>query len=103
MTIEPRDRQALREWFAANHESASEVWVIFSKGEIRTLSYADCVEEAICFGWIDCRAKALDETRTMRLFKPRRSNNWSALNISRVKRLTEQGLMTRAGLDKFNI
>ena len=65
------------------------------------MSYEDAVEEALRFGWIDSKVKTLDKKRYMQVFTPRKpGSTWSKLNKNRVKKLTKQGLMTPAGLEK---
>lgn len=65
------------------------------------MSYEDAVEEALSFGWIDSKVKTLDKKRYMQVFTPRKpGSTWSKLNKNRVKKLTKQGLMTPAGLEK---
>jgi len=59
------------------------------------------VEQALCYGWIDSRPRALDAERTMLWFAPRKPGaGWSAHNKRRVEKLIAQGRMTRAGLAK---
>ena len=63
--------------------------------------YADSVEEALCFGWIDSSKRTIDEMRSKQLFTPRKlKSNWSALNKTRIEHLTAQGLMQPAGMEK---
>ena len=48
------DRHRFREWLISNHHKEKECWVYLNRGkDDGTLSYLDCVEEALCFGWID--------------------------------------------------
>jgi uncharacterized protein YdeI (YjbR/CyaY-like superfamily) len=60
--------------------------------------YKEALEEAICFGWIDSRIRAVDETRSMVRFTPRKSKNWSQPNIQRARKLVRKGRITPAGL-----
>jgi uncharacterized protein YdeI (YjbR/CyaY-like superfamily) len=61
------------------------------------------VEEAICFGWIERLKRRLDDERYVYRFTPRKpGSKWSALNIRRAERLIGEGLMTRAGREKFD-
>lgn len=95
------DRATWREWLAANHATSPGVWLIYykqSSGKTR-VAYADAVEEALCFGWVDSRPNAIDDERFMQLFTPRKGKSpWSKLNKARVERLTAAGLMAPAGL-----
>ncbi len=61
--------------------------------------YADTVEKALCFGWIDSRPNTLDAERYAQFFTPRQVKSpWSRLNKERVERLIARGLMAPAGL-----
>jgi uncharacterized protein YdeI (YjbR/CyaY-like superfamily) len=60
------------------------------------------VDQALCFGWIDGRVNRVDEERHMQRFTPRREgSNWSKINVEKVARLHEAGLMRPAGLAAF--
>jgi len=91
----------LREWLAANHQTADEVWLAFFKKTSgkQTLTIVQAVEEALCFGWIQSRLKPLDSERFAVRFSPRREGSrWSLPNLKRARRLIEQGRMTEAGM-----
>ncbi len=61
--------------------------------------YAEIVEEALCFGWIDSRPAKLDAQRSMLLLSPRRPKSaWSRINKQRVARLSAAGLMMPPGV-----
>jgi len=96
-----RDRREWRAWLQAHHTTATGVWLIYYKKASGqpSVPYAEAVEEALCFGWIDSRANALDDQRHLQMFTPRKPKSpWSRLNKERVARLTAQGLMAPAGL-----
>ena len=60
--------------------------------------YAEAVEEANCFGWIDSTNTILDEERSLQLFTPRRpKSSWTRLNRERAAEMERLGLMTDAG------
>ena len=62
-------------------------------------TYADAVEEALCFGWIDSLVHPIDDSLYRQVFTPRKPKSaWSAVNRKRVERLIEAGLMTAAGM-----
>ena len=100
------DRAAWRAWLAKNGERALGVWLVYYKlgsGKSR-VAYADAVEEALCFGWIDSRPNKIDDQRYRQLFTPRKAGSaWSRLNKERIGRLIESGLMTPAGLAKIEV
>ena len=99
--FEPASRAEWRSWLAAHAGDSTGVWVVtFKQSTGRpTLNYDDVVEEALCFGWVDSKSKALDAERTMVLITPRKpGGGWSRSNKVRVERLEQAGAMTAAGL-----
>lgn len=100
--LQPANRAAWRKWLRAHHAKSTGVWLVFLKGPERQLPYADSVEEALCFGWIDSLLRPIDGQSYMQLFTPRKpKSNWSALNKRRVKDLIARKLMAPAGLAKI--
>ncbi len=101
-----KDRAAWRKWLSRNHDKQQGVWLVYYKKESgkSRVPYADAVEEALCFGWIDSTMRPLDSERYMQLFTPRKpKSEWSKLNKDRVEKLIAEGLMTPAGLEKIEI
>jgi uncharacterized protein YdeI (YjbR/CyaY-like superfamily) len=100
------DRAAWRAWLAANHATCTGIWLIYYKkdsGKTR-VSYDHAVEEALCYGWIDSTLNPIDTDSYMQLFMPRKDKSgWSRLNKERVERLTTEGLMTPAGLERVAV
>jgi uncharacterized protein YdeI (YjbR/CyaY-like superfamily) len=97
------NRAELRDWLATNFARMEPVWLISGKKAARDayLPYADIVEEALCFGWVDSLPRAFDKTHSMLLLSPRRPGSaWSKPNRDRVERLVAAGLMHPAGLAK---
>jgi uncharacterized protein YdeI (YjbR/CyaY-like superfamily) len=94
-----RSRLEWRNWLEANHQQAAGIWLVrFKKGFEPHVTYDEAVEEAIAFGWVDSRSRALDERRSQLLMTPRkRGSRWSRTNQDRVVRLREQGRMSPAG------
>ncbi|MCU0510259.1 MAG: YdeI/OmpD-associated family protein [Anaerolineae bacterium] len=103
-SVQPTTLADWRAWLTENHTRAEGVWLITYKkaaGKPR-IEYEESVEEALCFGWIDSKANALDEERSMLWFAPRKPRTgWSKPNKERVERLIAQGRMTPAGLAKI--
>jgi uncharacterized protein YdeI (YjbR/CyaY-like superfamily) len=99
--IHPEDRAAWRAWLEANHARSESIWLVYWKkasGRQR-LTYAEAVEEALCFGWIDAQIMSLDDHRYRQIFSPRKARStWSALNKRRVAELEARDLLTPAGL-----
>ncbi|HET9346248.1 MAG TPA: YdeI/OmpD-associated family protein [Candidatus Limnocylindrales bacterium] len=94
----------LRDWFDANHETATELWVGYWKKATGrpTVTWAQAVDEALCVGWIDTTRYSVDDERSRQRFTPRRKgSNWSAVNVANVERLTKEGRMRPAGLRAF--
>jgi len=93
-----------RAWLERHHASETEHWVGFHKrGTGRpSLTWAESVDQALCFGWIDGVRKGIDDERYMIRFTPRKPRSrWSRVNVARVAELAEQGLMHRAGTAAF--
>jgi uncharacterized protein YdeI (YjbR/CyaY-like superfamily) len=96
--------QAFYDWLEEHHETATEVYVGFYKTHTgkRAMTWSESVDQALCFGWIDGRANSIDEDRYMQRFTPRRpGSNWSKINVEKVAKLKEAGLMRPAGLAAF--
>jgi uncharacterized protein YdeI (YjbR/CyaY-like superfamily) len=93
-----------RAWLEANHETATELEVVFYKKASGkpSMTWSESVDQALCFGWIDgVRRGRDDESYTIR-FTPRRpGSNWSRINVEKVAKLQEAGLMRPAGLAAF--
>lgn len=91
----------LRIWFKTNHDQAKELWIGFykkSSGQ-KAISYAEALDQALCFGWIDGIRKSIDEVSFANRFTPRKlKSNWSKVNTAHVKRLIESDLMMPPGL-----
>ena len=93
-----------RRWLEKNHATARELRVGFHKrGTGRpSLTWAESVDEALCFGWIDGIRRSVDDASYEIRFTPRKPKSiWSAKNIRRVEELTELGRMKPAGLAAF--
>ncbi|TDH24256.1 hypothetical protein EXU57_15710 [Segetibacter sp. 3557_3] len=93
-------RKQWREWLVKNHDTENSVWLIIYHKASGTPSvyYAEAVEEALCFGWVDSKGNKRDSESSYLYFarrKPR--SNWSKPNRERVERLISEGLMTPAG------
>jgi uncharacterized protein YdeI (YjbR/CyaY-like superfamily) len=100
--FEPRDRAAWRRWLEKHHDSSPGILLVYVKKPRRSIAYAEAVEEALCFGWIDTTLYPIDDTRYMQLFTPRKpKSTWSRLNKTRVAALVERGLMMAPGQAKI--
>ena len=99
-----RDASSFRRWLEVNHARMSELWVGFFKKDSGKggLTYAQALDEALCFGWIDGLKKRVDELSYTHRFTPRQpKSNWSRINIQHVERLEKAGHMTPPGLKAY--
>jgi uncharacterized protein YdeI (YjbR/CyaY-like superfamily) len=88
-------------WLEEHHADPDGVWVkIAKKGSgIPTVAYPEVLDTAICFGWIDGRRNALDDTHFLQRFTPRRARSrWSKINREKAEALIASGRMRPAGL-----
>jgi uncharacterized protein YdeI (YjbR/CyaY-like superfamily) len=95
------DRAAWRSWLETHGETSAAVWLVyFKKGSGQpSITWNEAVEEALCFGWIDSKAKPVDDLRYMQYFSPRKPKSvWSKINKASIERLVADGLMREPGL-----
>jgi uncharacterized protein YdeI (YjbR/CyaY-like superfamily) len=90
-----------RAWLEEHHAESDGVWVRFAKkgSGIPTVVYAEAVEVALTYGWIDGHTKRIDERYYRQRFTPRRARSkWSKINCAKAERLIASGAMQPAGL-----
>jgi len=95
-----RTEAAFERWMRANHARATELWLrIYKKGSgVPTITNAQALDVALCWGWIDGIRKAFDERSFLQRYTPRRARSvWSQINRGHVARLTAVGRMTPHG------
>jgi uncharacterized protein YdeI (YjbR/CyaY-like superfamily) len=95
-----RSAAAFETWLASKHASEHELWLkIHRKGSgLLTVTYAEALEVALCWGWIDGLKKSFDEHSFLQRFTPRKAKSiWSQVNRGHVARLTASGRMTQHG------
>jgi uncharacterized protein YdeI (YjbR/CyaY-like superfamily) len=105
MEIHFKNRQEWRDWLDKNSASEKELWIMMYKKHtgIKCVAYAEAVEEALCFGWIDGKIKRINDEYYIQYYCPRRrGSRWSKYNIERVEKLIGQGKMTEAGLAAYS-
>lgn len=105
-TFCPSSREEWRQWLQENHIKEESVWLVQYKVKSKNTSipWADAVEEALCFGWIDSVRKTIDDESFKQYFCKRKpKSTWSKINKEKVVILTEQGLMVDAGLRTIEI
>lgn len=97
-------RSQWRQWLAENHDQEKNgIWLVFNKKQSGrpSLEYAESVEEALCFGWIDSIIKRIDDDTYCRKFTPRKDGSrWSNINKRRVDKIIQEGRMTEFGRAK---
>jgi uncharacterized protein YdeI (YjbR/CyaY-like superfamily) len=95
-----RTEAAFEAWMKANHARENEIWLrIYKKKSGRpTVTDAQALDVALCWGWIDGIRKAFDDASFLQRYSPRRPRSiWSQINREHVKRLTAAGRMTPHG------
>lgn len=103
--VQPKNREAWRQWLEHHHHQSSGIWlIIFKKSSGKQVfSFDEAIADALCFGWIDSKPAKLDDERTKLWFTPRKpGSGWSRLNKSRIEAMMVAGLMQQPGLDKIN-
>ena len=96
-----QSQEEWEEWLAGNHTTANGVWLQFFKKASgkKTITHAEALDEALCYGWIDGQSKSYDDESWLQKFTPRRARSvWSKVNIQNVERLIQAGKMKPAGL-----
>jgi uncharacterized protein YdeI (YjbR/CyaY-like superfamily) len=95
----------LRAWLAQNHGQSDGILLrIYKKDSgIASVSYAEALDQALCYGWIDGRKLPGDKQSWLQTFTPRRAKSgWSKKNTEHAERLTKSGDMTAAGLKEID-
>ncbi|HEV7277774.1 MAG TPA: YdeI/OmpD-associated family protein [Devosiaceae bacterium] len=95
------DCHAFEAWLRAHHDTADEIWLrLYKKGSgLPTVTNAEAIEVALCWGWIDGIRKGLDEQSFLQRFTPRgKKSIWSQINREHIERLTREGRMQPPGL-----
>ncbi len=98
------DRATFRAWLEKHYASASALIVGFykKKAQRRGLTYAEAVDEALCFGWIDGLIRRIDEVSYSHRFTPRKARSiWSNVNVRHMARLDAAGKLHPAGRAAF--
>jgi uncharacterized protein YdeI (YjbR/CyaY-like superfamily) len=93
--------KAFETWLKKHHASSDGAWLMIAKRGCAepSVTYAEAVEVALCWGWIDGQKRGLDDTHFLQRFTPRRPRSvWSKVNVEKVGKLIEAGRMQPAGL-----
>ncbi|TGL33377.1 YdeI/OmpD-associated family protein [Leptospira bourretii] len=100
-TIEFKTQNKFEAWLNKNYDKSNGIWLkIFKKDSgIKTISYSEALDVALCYGWIDSQKQTFDEQAWLQKFSPRTAKSiWSKVNIGHVERLSNQGKMKPPGL-----
>lgn len=95
-----RTQDAFEAWMRKNHDRETEVWLkVHKKGSgLASVTTAEALDVALCWGWIDAIRKSFDEQSFLQRYTPRRKKSmWSQVNRDHIARLTEAGRMTPHG------
>lgn len=95
--------KAWESWLAKNHDAADGIWMRMAKkaSGIKSITYPEAVEVALCYGWIDGLKRPESPTTWLQRFTPRRRRSiWSEINRNKALGLIAGGRMTPAGLEE---
>ncbi|HSK14767.1 MAG TPA: YdeI/OmpD-associated family protein [Gaiellaceae bacterium] len=93
-------------WLAAADRSSDGLWIKLAKrgAGVPSVSFAEALEVALCYGWIDSQAAGYDDRFYLQRFTPRRKRSkWSQINRNRATELIAQGRMKPAGLEQVEL
>lgn len=97
--------RVFRTWLAKHHRQPDGIWLrIYKKDSgVATVTYAEALDQALCFGWIDGQKQPLNSRSWLQKFTPRRpKSGWSKINTRHAHRLMKSGDMAPAGLNEVN-
>lgn len=100
-TIAFKTSESFETWLEKQHDQSSGIWMkIFKKDSgKKTITYAEALDVALCYGWIDGQKQTFDEEAWLQKFCPRTAKSiWSKVNIGHVERLINTARMQPAGL-----
>ncbi len=99
-------QQEWEAWLKENQAESKGVWLKLAKKEARTpsVSYAEALDSALCYGWIDGQKAAFDDEYWLQKFTPRTAKSiWSKANCAKAETLMAQGRMQSAGLQQVEL
>ena len=101
-----RSEAAFEKWLAANQARETEIWLrVYKKDSgVPTVTCAQALDVALCWGWIDAIRKRFDDTSFLQRYTPRRAKSiWSQINQGNVARLIKAGRMTAHGQRQIDL
>jgi uncharacterized protein YdeI (YjbR/CyaY-like superfamily) len=93
-----------RAWLKKHHATSQGVWLRLAKkgAALKSLNYAEALDEALCYGWIDAQKKAYDDQSWLQRFGPRKPRSgWSKINVGHMERLLAAGRVQPAGRQAY--
>lgn len=96
-----KSQEDFADWLEKNHDRSSGLWLRIAKKSSgkRSVTHAEALEIALCYGWIDGLRRSESETAFLQRFVPRRPKSiWSKINCAKALALIESGRMTPGGL-----
>ncbi len=100
-TLPFESKKKWADWLAKQHDKSAGVWLKLAKKAtgIPSVTYAEALDVALCYGWIDGQKGSFDEQYFLQKFTPRRPKSiWSKINVEKVEQLIASGEMKPAGL-----
>jgi len=95
-----RSPTEFRKWLAKNHRQPEGIWLLICKkhSDEPSVTYAEALDEALCFGWIDGQKQRHDDSSWLQKFTPRRrKSGWSKINTQHAERLIQTKRMKPPG------
>jgi len=95
-----RNEAAFERWLSSNHARETEIWLKIHKKDsgVPTVTHAQALDVALCWGWIDGIRKGFDDRSFLQRFTPRKPKSiWSQINRDHIARLITAGRMTPHG------
>lgn len=97
-----KSQQAWAAWLEKNHLKSAGLWLRLAKKDsaLRSVSYKDAIEVALCYGWIDGQKRPESAQFWLQKFSPRSNRSvWSKINREKAQSLVTSGQMKPAGLE----
>jgi len=98
--------QSWEAWLNDHHADAKGIWLKIAKKEsgISSVSYAEALDSAIAYGWIDGQKASFDDKYWLQKFTPRGPKSiWSKVNCNKATTLIAEGRMQPAGLRQVEL
>lgn len=97
------DAPDFEKWLDGEFARENGIWIAIAKkdGGATSVTYAQALETALCFGWIDGQRRGHDDRFFLQRFTPRRPRSpWSKINRTKVEALIDEGRMRPSGLEE---